>query len=56
MRACEHGHVEAARLLLQKGANINAQDLSAASCICGDAVASDPVLHSVGSRGILRVV
>ena len=42
MMACENGHIEAARLLVEKGANLEAQDTSAASRVFpGDAVASD---------------
>ena len=39
---CSNGHIEAARLLVEKGANMDAQNKSAASRVCpGDAVASD---------------
>ena len=42
MVACENGHIEFARLLVEKGANMDAQDESAASRVFpGDAVASD---------------
>ena len=42
IRACEKGHIEAARLLVEKGANMDAQNESAASRVFpGDAVASD---------------
>ena len=42
MYACKGGHVEAARLLVEKGANMDAQNKSAASRVFpGDAVASD---------------
>ena len=33
MTACEQGHIEAARLLAEKGADVNAQDESAARCV-----------------------
>ena len=40
--ACALGRIEAARLLVEKGANMEAQDESAASRVFpGDAVASD---------------
>ena len=40
--ACREGHIEIARLLVEKGANMDAQDESAASRVFpGDAVASD---------------
>ena len=40
--ACENGHLEIARLLVEKGANMDAQNKSAASRVFpGDAVASD---------------
>ena len=40
--ACRNGHIEAARLLVEKGANMEAQNGSAASRVFpGDAVASD---------------
>ena len=44
MYACKEGHIECARLLVEKGADVNAKDTSsAASCVfSGDAVASDP--------------
>ena len=42
MWACASGDIEAARLLVEKGADVEAQDESAASCVCGGAVASDP--------------
>ena len=43
MFACENGHVEAARLLVEKGANVEALcSQSPASCVSGGAVASDP--------------
>ena len=42
MYACEEGHIECARLLVEKGADVNAKARSAASCVSGDAVASDP--------------
>ena len=42
MWACENGHIEAARLLVDKGADLNAQDTTSAwTCVSGDAVASD---------------
>ena len=34
MWACENGHIEAARLLMEKGANIDAKDRSAATIVC----------------------
>ena len=40
--ACGKGHVEAARLLVEKGADVNAKAESAAHYVWGDAVASDP--------------
>ena len=42
MHACEKGHIECARLLVEKGADVNAKAWSAAHYVCGDAVASDP--------------
>ena len=43
MYACEKGDIECARLLVEKGADVNAKAKSAASCVfSGDAVASDP--------------
>ena len=43
MYACEKGDVEFARLLVEKGADVEAKTKSAASCVfSGDAVASDP--------------
>ena len=43
MYACEEGHIECARLLVEKGADVNAKAKSAASCVfSGDAAASDP--------------
>ena len=43
MYACEGGHIECARLLVEKGADVNAKNWFAASCVfSGDAVASDP--------------
>ena len=45
MRACGRNDIECARLLLEKGADVNAKTKtkSAASCVfSGDAVASDP--------------
>ena len=42
MFACENGHVEAARLLVEKGAKVEAHDESAASCVSGGGVAFDP--------------
>ena len=32
--ACEKGHIEAARLLVDKGADVNVQNLSAWTCVC----------------------
>ena len=40
--ACAYGHTEAARLLVEKGADLEAQITSAGNCVSGDAVASDP--------------
>ena len=34
MKACLNGHIEAARLLVDKGADLNAQDRSAWTCVC----------------------
>ena len=42
MYPCEKGDIECARLLVEKGADVNAKDESAAHYVCGDAVASDP--------------
>ena len=42
MAACEKGDIECARLLVEKGADVNAKAESAASCVSGDAVAFDP--------------
>ncbi len=42
MRACEKGHIECARLLVEKGADVNAQTKSSGNCVSVDAVASDP--------------
>ena len=42
LSACEKGDIECARLLVEKGADVNAKVESAASCVSGDAVASDP--------------
>ena len=42
MSACEKGHSECARLLVEEGAWVNEKAWSAASCVSGDAVASDP--------------
>ena len=42
MFACEKGDIECARLLVEKGADVNAKGTSAASCVSGDAVAFDP--------------
>ena len=33
MYACEGGHIECARLLVEKGADLNAKDKCAASCV-----------------------
>ena len=55
MCACKKGRIEAARLLVEKGANMEAQDESAASRVFpGDAVASEvgsaiPGLGGAGS-------
>ena len=35
MFACREGHIECARLLVEKGADVNAKDESAASCVFG---------------------
>ena len=40
--ACKKGDVECARFLVEKGADVDAKDKCAASCVSGDAVASDP--------------
>ena len=42
MCACGEGDIECVRLLVEKGADVNAKAESAASCVSGDAVASDP--------------
>ena len=34
MEACENGHIEAARLLVEKGADIDAKSKSAATIVC----------------------
>ena len=34
MGACANGHIEAARLLVDKGADVNVQDSSAWTCVC----------------------
>ena len=56
MWACENGHIEAARLLVDKGADVNVQNTrtSAWTCVSGDAVASEvgsaiPGLGGAGS-------
>ena len=56
MLACAKGHIEAARLLVDKGADVNAQTTSAWTRVCasGDAVASEvgsaiPGLGGAGS-------
>ena len=52
--ACVKGHIEPARLLVDKGADVNAKDRSAWTCVSGDAVASEvgsaiPGLGGAGS-------
>ena len=54
MKACANGHIEAARLLVDKGADLSAKDKSAWTCVSGDAVASEvgsaiPGLGGAGS-------
>ena len=55
MRACVKGHIEAARLLVDKGADVNVQNTKSAwTCVSGDAVASEvgsaiPGLGGAGS-------
>ena len=55
MRACEKGHIEAARLLVDKGADLNAKENESAwTCVSDDAAASEvgsaiPGLGGAGS-------
>ena len=56
--ACWRDDVEFARLLVEKGADVNAKTKSAASCVfSGDAVASDPdsALHCAAADPQSRV-
>ena len=58
MYACEKGHIEAARLLVDKGADVNVQNKSAWTCACfwGRRSFRGGFCHSrLGRRRILRV-